>query len=45
MPEHLVALVMGLDSNARLRVKTLGGTSDVFGIGVGVHQRISMSGS
>ena len=36
--EHLIALVMALYSNARSRVRTLAGTSDEFGTGVGVHQ-------
>ena len=38
MPEHLIAFVMALYSNARSRIRTLAGTSDEFGIGVGVHQ-------
>ena len=38
VPECLIALVMALYSNARSRVRTLAGTSDQFGIGVGVHQ-------
>ena len=42
-PEHLIALVMALYSNARSRVRTLAGTSDEFGIGVGVHQGSALS--
>ena len=38
VPERLIALVMALYSNARSRVRTLAGTSDEFGIGMGVHQ-------
>ena len=38
MPERLIALVMALYSNTRSRVRTLAGTSDEFGIGVGVYQ-------
>ena len=38
VPQCLTALVMVLNSNARSRVRTLGGTSLEFGIGVGVHQ-------
>ena len=36
VPESLIALVMALYSNARSRVRTEAGTSDEFGIGVGV---------
>ena len=38
LPERLIALVMALYTNARSRVRTLAGTSDEFGIGVGIHQ-------
>ena len=41
--KHLIALVMALCSNARSRVKTLAGTSDEIGIGVGIHQRSAQS--
>ena len=43
VPERLIALVMALYSNARSRVRTLAGTSDEFGIGVGVHQGSALS--
>ena len=43
MPERLIALVMALYSNAKSRVRILAGTSDEFGIGVGVHQRSALS--
>ena len=38
VPERLIALVMTIYSNAMSRVRTVAGTSDEFGIGVGVHQ-------
>ena len=38
VPEHLIALVMALYKNARSKAGTLAGTSDEFGIGVGVHK-------
>ena len=38
VPERLIALVMALYCNVRLRVRTLAGTSDEFGMGVGVCQ-------
>mgnify|MGYP001793693870 CR=1 FL=1 len=38
VPECLQAFVLALYSNARSRVRTLAGTLDEFGIGVGVHQ-------
>ena len=37
MPECFIALVTALYSNARSRVRTLVGTSDEFGIGVGQY--------
>ena len=43
MPECLIALVMALYSNARSRVRTLAGTSDEFGIGMGVHPGSELS--
>ena len=43
VPEHCIAFVMTLYSNARSRVRTIAGTSDEFGIGVGVHQRSALS--
>ena len=43
VPEHLIADVTALHSNARSRVRTLAGTSDEFGIGVGVHQGSALS--
>ena len=43
VPERLIALVMALYSNTRSRVRTLAGTSDEFGIGVGLHQGLSLS--
>ena len=43
MPERLIVLVMTLYSNARSRVRALAGTSDEFGIGVGVHQGSALS--
>ena len=43
VPEHFIALVMALYSNARSRVRTLASTSDEFGMGVGVHQGSAMS--
>ena len=41
--ERLIALVVPLYSNARSRVRTLAGTSDEFGIGVGVHRRLAQN--
>ena len=38
LPERLITLGMALYSNAESRVRTRAGTSDEFGIEVGVHQ-------
>ena len=38
-----MALVMALYSNARSRVRTLVGTSDECGVGMGVHQGSALS--
>ena len=43
VPERLIARLMALYSNARSSVRTLAGTSDEFGIGVGVHQGSALS--
>ena len=43
VPEHLIALVMALYSNARSRIRTIASTSDAFRIGVGVHQGSALS--
>ena len=43
MPECLKAIVMALNSNARSRVRALEGTSEEFGIGVGVHKASALS--
>ena len=38
VPERLIALVMALYSNTMSRIRSLAGTSDKFGIEVGVNQ-------
>ena len=43
LPERPITLVMALYSNAKAGVRTLAGTSDAFGIGVGVHQGLALS--
>ena len=43
VPERLIALFMAQYSNARSRVITLAGTLDEFGIGVRIHQGLSLS--
>ena len=43
VPERLISLVMTLYVNTRSNVKVAAGTSEEFGIGVGVHQGSALS--